>query len=90
MTSETVDTEIDSSALRKRALMHAGIAAAIIFFGVIAKSQLDWVVKYPRKWTIPLRDWITEFFEWLVYEVKFFAGTSFEFAPTDVTRGMIK
>jgi glycine betaine/proline transport system permease protein len=37
-----------------------------------------------------LKKWITDFFEWLVYEVKFFEGSQYEFVPTDVTRGMIK
>jgi glycine betaine/proline transport system permease protein len=37
---------------------------------------------------LPLKDWIDSFFEWLVYGVRFFGGTSFEFTPREVTRGV--
>ena len=90
MASETVDLEHDKSMARNRTLVHLGIATAIIISGLIAKGQFDWIVKYPKKWVIPLKVWITDFFEWLVYEVKFFEGTSYEFVPTDITRGAIK
>lgn len=74
----------------KHHLAYAVSVVIVIIAGLLAKSQFDWVVKYPRKWVLPLKNWITDFFEWLVYEVKFFAGTQYEFVPTDVTRGMIK
>lgn len=84
------DERHDQSAGRRRTLLHVGLAVLIIIGGLIAKDHLSWVVKYPRKWVIPLKNWITDFFEWLVYGVKFFEGTKYEFVPTDVTRGMIK
>ncbi|MGI9301458.1 MAG: ABC transporter permease, partial [Gammaproteobacteria bacterium] len=90
MANEVVDAEHDPALARKRTLFHVGVAAAIIVAGLVAKGQLDWVAKYPRKWVIPLKNWITDFFEWVVYGVKFFEGTRYEFVPTDVTRGMIK
>lgn len=78
------------TATRKRTLAYVVIAAVIIIAGLVAKGQFEWVVKYPRKWVIPLKNWITDFFEWLVYSVKFFEGTSYEFVPTDITRGAMK
>lgn len=76
--------------IRRRNVVHALIALSIIVAGILAKNQFAWAEKYPRGWVIPLKNWITDFFEWLVYGVKFFEGTSYEFVPTDVTRGMIK
>ncbi len=74
---------------RQRALLHLGVAAFIIIAGMLAKGQFAWVAKYPRKWTIPLKNWIADFFEKLVYETKFFEGKAYEFVPTDVTRGFV-
>ncbi len=71
-------------------LTHVGIAAAIIVVGIIAKDQFSWVTKYPGKWAIPLKNRITDFLEWLVYGVRIFVGTRFEFLRTDITHGMIK
>ncbi len=82
--------EISSSEERNRTYIQIVIATIIIIGGLFAKGQFDWIVQYPRKWVIPLKNWITDFFEWIVYGVKFFEGTSYEFVPTDVTRGMIK
>ncbi len=82
--------EISLSEERNRTYIQIVIATIIIIGGLFAKGQFDWIVQYPRKWVIPLKNWITDFFEWIVYGVKFFEGTSFEFVPTDVTRGMIK
>ena len=75
---------------KKRNLTYLFVAAAIIAVGLIGKNNIEWVAKYPRSWVIPLKDWITDFFDWLVYGVKFFEGTAYEFVPTDVTRGAIK
>ncbi len=82
--------EISLSEERNRTYIQIVIATIIIIGGLFAKGQFDWIVQYPRKWVIPLKNWITDFFEWIVYGVKFFEGTSYEFVPTDVTRGMIK
>lgn len=90
MASKIADIENAPALAHKRTLIHVGIALAIVVVGLIAKGQLDWIAKYPKKWVLPLKNWITDFFEWLVYEVKFFEGTSYEFIPTDVTRGAIK
>src|SRR5690606_28842415 len=48
----------------------------------------DWVAKYPSSWMLPIRQWIDAFFEWPVYGIRFFEGTSLEFTPRDVTRGI--
>lgn len=85
-----IDIEHNLALARKRTLTHVGIAIAIIVGGLLAKGQFDWIAKYPKKWVIPLKVWITDFFEWLVYGVTFFEGTSYQFVPTDITRGMIK
>ena len=63
MASEILDSEDDAALARRRMLMHVGIAAAIIVVGIIAKDQFSWVAKYPRKWVIPLKNRITDFFE---------------------------
>ena len=84
-----MNNENDNRSERKTLFTHLGIALAIIVLGILAKGQFEWVAKYPRKWVIPLKDWISNFFEWLVYEIKFFEGTAFEFVPTDITRGFV-
>ena len=93
MSAETPETtlfERERTAARWRLLRYMSVAALIIIAGILAKSQFAWVQEFPRGWQIPLQKWITAFFEWLVYEVKFFPGTGYEFAPTDITRGAIK
>lgn len=62
-------------------------ALVIIVLGQFAVSRIDWVAHYPSDWMLPLEDWIDSFFEWLVYGIRFFDGTSFEFTPRDLTRG---
>ena len=89
METEHIDIAQEKAAARKRLFLHLGIAIAIIVAGLAAKSQFSWVAKYPRKWVLPLKNWITDFFEWVVYGVKFFEGTTYQFVPTDITRGMI-
>lgn len=84
-----MDQDSNVRSERKTLFTQLGIAAAIIILGILVKSQFEWVVKYPRKWVIPLKDWISDFFEWLVYEVKFFEGSAIEFVPTDITRGFV-
>ncbi len=74
----------------RRDLTYVLLAVFIISAGIFAKEQFSWVAKYPRKWVIPLKNWITDFFEWIVYGVTFFEGKNYEFVPTDITRGMIK
>ncbi len=90
MSSEILNSEDDAALARRRKLMHVGIAAEIIIVGTVTKDQFSRVAKYPGKRVIPLKNWITDFFEWLVHGVTFFAGTRFEFLPTDITRGIIK
>src|SRR5690606_10801546 len=63
-------------------------AFAIIVLSQFAVGRLGWVAQYPSDWMLPLQDWIDSFFEWLVYSVRFFDGSSFEFTPRDVTRGL--
>jgi glycine betaine/proline transport system permease protein len=61
----------------------------IVVTGRMAYEQLAWVTQYPSAWVLPLSDWISTFFEWLVYDLRFFSGTGFEFSPRDVTRGFV-
>lgn len=63
------------------------LAFAIIVLGQFAVGRLGWVAEYPSDWVLPLKDWIDSFFEWIVYEVRFFDGTSFGFTPRELTRG---
>src|SRR3546814_10485679 len=63
------------------------VAIASIVLGQLAVGRLDWVAQYPSAWVLPLKDWIDSFFEWLVYGVHFFSGTSLEFTPRNLTRG---
>ena len=65
-------------------------AAVIITAGFVAKSHFAWAAKYPQAWTLPLQKWISTFFEWLLYEVRYFEGTAFEFPFTAITRGFVK
>ncbi|SHI02981.1 glycine betaine/proline transport system permease protein [Pollutimonas bauzanensis] len=77
---------------RSRTVRHRPLywvaALAIIVLGQFAVSRLAWVADYPSDWVLPLKDWIDSFFEWLVYGLRFFAGTAFEFTPRDLTRGV--
>ncbi|MFT4725698.1 MAG: glycine betaine/proline transport system permease protein [Granulosicoccus sp.] len=90
--SESINTlkRVPADRRRRRNIVHLAIAAIIIIGGILAKEQFVWVAKFPRQWVIPLKNWITDFFEWIVYGVKFFEGSRYEFVPTDITRGMIK
>ncbi len=85
----TKEKLIENHAKRRLSILHIAIAVTIIVAGIAAKGHFSWVQKYPRQWVIPLKDWISRFFDWIVYEVKFFEGTSFEFVPTDITRGFV-
>src|SRR5690606_30872811 len=64
------------------------IAIAMVVLGQFMVGRYDWVAKYPSSWMLPIRQWIDAFFEWLVYGIRFFEGTSLEFTPRDVTRGI--
>jgi len=75
--------------LSREALLYLLAAILIVGMGQLAAAKLDWVASYPSDWIVPLRKWIDRFFEWLVYGLKFFEGTGFEFAPRDVTRGFV-
>ena len=65
------------------------LALLIVGAGLLAKQDLDWVVSYPSAWVLPLSDWISAFFEWLVYDLRFFRDTGFAFSFRDVTRGLV-
>ncbi|MBV6273103.1 ABC transporter permease subunit [Alcaligenaceae bacterium CGII-47] len=67
--------------------MYWAVALAIIVLGQFSASRFDWVAQYPTDWIFPLKDWIDSFFEWLVYGIRFFEGSSFAFTPRDLTRG---
>ncbi|MFT6589548.1 MAG: glycine betaine/proline transport system permease protein [Rhodoferax sp.] len=73
----------------RRLLGLALLVVLIVLAGRVANEQLTWVTRYPSAWILPLSDWIATFFEWLVYELRFFSGTTFEFSPRDVTRGFV-
>ncbi|MGH8845340.1 MAG: hypothetical protein ACREX1_21840, partial [Advenella sp.] len=62
-------------------------ALAIIALGQYAASRFEWAAQYPSGWIFPLEKWFDSFFEWLVYGIRFFDGTSFAFTPRDLTRG---
>ncbi len=66
------------------------VAALLIIAGLIGKANIEWVAHYPAKWVVPLKAWITRFFEWLVYDVKYFADTDHEFLFRDIPRGLVK
>lgn len=73
----------------RRLLGLALMVILIVVLGRVANEQFAWVTRYPTAWVLPLSDWIATFFEWLVYEVRFFRGTGLEFSPRDVTRGFV-
>jgi hypothetical protein len=66
MSSEILNSEDDAALARIRKLMHVGMAAETITVGTVTKDQFSRVAKYPGKRIIPLKNWITDFFEWLV------------------------
>ena len=66
-----------------------GVGACILAIGFIAKHNFAWAVKYPHAWTLPLQKWISAFFDWLLYDLKYFTGTAFEFPFTAIPRGFI-
>jgi glycine betaine/proline transport system permease protein len=73
----------------RRLLGSALLVILIVLAGRLAEEHLVWAVTYPSSWVLPVRGWISAFFEWLVYELKFFSGSAFEFSPRDVTRGFV-
>lgn len=66
--------------------LYAIAALAIIALGQFAAHRFEWVAHYPSGWIFPLENWFDSFFEWLVYGIRFFDGTSFAFTPRDLTR----
>ena len=66
-----------------------GAGVAIIAVGFIAKARFDWVAQYPEAWTLPLQSWISGFFDWLLYELKYLVGTPFEFSFAAIPRAFI-
>jgi glycine betaine/proline transport system permease protein len=62
-------------------------ALVIIALGQFAAGQWSAIAKYPSSWTLPIKEWIDPFFEWLVYG-RLFEGSSFEFTPRELTRGV--
>ncbi|MFT5644387.1 MAG: glycine betaine/proline transport system permease protein [Janthinobacterium sp.] len=73
----------------RRLLWSVLLVALIVLGGRLAHQHLAWVASYPSAWVLPLDGWIGAFFEWIVYELKFFSGTAFEFSVRDVTRGFV-
>ena len=60
----------------------AGAALAILILCVALRDHLPWIDRYPRKWVVPFKNWINDFFEWLGYDLSF--GL---FTFRDITRG---
>ncbi len=73
----------------RRTIGFLSLAILIVVAGRFANQTLDWVTTYPSAWVLPLGDWISAFFEWLVYDLKFFSGTAIEFSARDLTRGFV-
>lgn len=69
---------------------HLAAAVLIVIAGFVAKYHFEWAAHYPKQWTLPLQPWISSFFDWLLYDVKYFAGTAYEFPFTAITRGFVK
>jgi len=62
-------------------------ALAIIVIVQFAAGRWDAVAKYPSSWVLPIKEWIDALFEWVVYG-RLFEGSSFEFTPRELTRGI--
>ncbi|MFT5897126.1 MAG: hypothetical protein ACI8VW_004010, partial [bacterium] len=58
--SESINTlkRVPADRQRRRNIVHLVIATIIIIGGILAKEQFAWVAKFPRKWVIPLKNWI--------------------------------
>jgi glycine betaine/proline transport system permease protein len=73
----------------RRLLWPVLLAILIVLAGRFANQNLAWVESYPSAWILPLESWISAFFEWIVYDLKFFSDSGFEFSVRDVTRGFV-
>ncbi|MDX1725940.1 MAG: ABC transporter permease subunit [Pseudomonas sp.] len=92
ITGATAVTTVKASGLSpiiasRRTIGFVLLAILIVVAGRIGYQQLDWVTHYPSAWVLPLSDWISAFFEWLVYDFRFFRDSALEFSARDVTRG---
>jgi len=63
-------------------LWSLALAAAILFW-LFAKPALPWAFRYPRAWEIPLKQYVSNFMNWLVNDAGF--GL---FSFTDFTRAI--
>jgi len=58
------------------------LPVGLVLICILLRDVIPWIDKYPKKWAIPLKDWITRLFEWLGYDLDF---GLFKFR--DITRG---
>jgi glycine betaine/proline transport system permease protein len=63
------------------------LAILIVMAGRWASQAQGWAMTYPSSWVVPLGNWISVFFDYLVYDLKFFVGTAIEFSARGATRG---
>ena len=51
-----------------------GVTWALSSFSFQLYKALDarWIIRFPKKWELPLEDWISDFLDWLVESAGFF------------------
>ncbi|MFK7939200.1 MAG: ABC transporter permease [Roseovarius sp.] len=52
-------------------------------FAIYKALDARWIIRFPKKWQMPLEDWISDFLDWLVESANFVF-----FTFRDVTRGI--
>jgi glycine betaine/proline transport system permease protein len=65
------------------------LLVVLAFAAYLLRTDLSWIASYPSAWMLPVRDWISAFFEWLVYDLHFFGGGAYEFSFREITRGFV-
>jgi glycine betaine/proline transport system permease protein len=85
----TLDPPARQTLRSRRPVPHLLAMAVIVALAWIAIARPDWALRYPAGWKLPAKDWIDAFFEWLVYDVKFFEGSALETSPRQLARGFV-
>ncbi len=84
MTADTlpagVASEVNRTLLRR--VFWFALPFLLVIATIVLRDVIPWIDKFPKKWVIPLKGWISRLFEWLGYELDF---GLFKFR--DITRG---
>lgn len=59
------------------------LCLGVIIVGVVLSGQFEFLARWPEQWFVPVKSWVSQFFDWLVKDVSF--GL---FTFKDVTRAI--